>query len=338
MIVALDVPSGKETSLGMAIQRRSRTSGKTLPPVFLGLVLFLLSGCAPDQDYTPVVTQFQQSSATLAQSFHTLLANANVVEYEHYIDTQTFDRAPLTAAEIDTRAVISPAELKLRSDAVLALAAYTTALATLAHGKEEGKIEYDASLASTSFATLSSDAQTAAAAHHLIPGTADYAGPIAGAVGAAGAILGLIERHHTHEEIRKSIEQNDPALAALFNLLGTESQAIYERQKSAQSAQGVLLFTSYNREIGQPAPDKEYLLQLSERIRQFRRNQALVARSDPAPAIAAFKKSHDALVALVLAPKTARPKSLSELIASVQSFAAEVQPLAANVQATNTAH
>jgi hypothetical protein len=299
------------------------------------LVLLLLMGCVPDQDYTPVVKQFQQSAGTLAQSFQTLLINANLVEYDHYIDSQAFDHAALTQAEIDSRAVITPAELKLRSDAIRALTQYTSALATLAEGKEEAQIVQDATIASTSFSTLATDAQTAAAGHHLISSTADYAGPISSAASAAGIILGLIERHHTHEEIRQSIEKNDPALADLFNLLGTESQAIYERQKSTQRAQGVLLFTDYNREINQVAPDKDYLLQLSDRIKQFRRNQSLVAQADPSAAIAAFKKAHDALVAVILAPKDTKPRNLAELVTSVKSFAAEVEPLADGVQSTS---
>jgi len=307
-----------------------------VPLALVAFGLALLSGCSLDQDYTPVVTQFQQASNALAQSFQTLLTNANTVEYEHYIDSQTFEHGRLSPAQIDSRAVITSDELKLRSDAVLALASYTTALATLAQGKEEAQIVADANAASASFSTLATDGQTAAASHHLIPSTADYAGPISAAAGAAGEILGLIERHRTHEEIRRSIEKNDRALAALFNLLGSESKAIYERQKSTQSAQGVMLFADYNREIAQPLPDKDYLLQLSDRIKQLRRNQALVANSDPAPAIASFKKAHDALVALILAPKTGRPQSLAELVTSVRSFAAEVQPLSANVQATAT--
>jgi hypothetical protein len=322
----------------MKIRQQFRVLRRRLPLAVVTLTLVLLPGCVPDQDYTPAINEFQRSSAVLAQAFQTLLANANTVEYDHYIDTQAFDHAQITPAEIDSRAVITPAELKLRSNAVLALAEYTAALATLAQGKEEAKIEYDASLASTSFATLATDAQTAASTHHLTPSTADYAGPISGAAGAAGAILGLIERHHSHEEIRKSIEKNDPALTQLFDLLGTESRAIYERQKSTKSAQGVLLFADYNREVNQPAPDKDYLLQLSERIKQFRRNQVLVAQSDPAPAMAAFKKAHDALVAVILAPKDTKPQSLAELVASVKSFAAEVQPLSAGVQATSTSH
>ncbi|MEO8737539.1 MAG: hypothetical protein ABI380_13490 [Edaphobacter sp.] len=321
----------------MTILQQSRASRRALPLALLAFTL-ALSGCVLDQDYTPVINQFRQASTNLADAFQTLLANANTVEYEHYIDTQAFEHAQLAPAEIDSRAVITPEELKLRSDAVLALAEYTTALATLAKGHEEAQIVHDANTASTAFSTLASDAQTAAATHHLIPSTADYAGPISTAAGTAGEVLGLIERHRTHEEIRKSIEKNDPALAALFNLLGDESKAIYERQKSTQRAQGVLLFADYNREIAQPSPDKDYLLQLSDRIKQFRRNQAFVAQCDPARAIAAFKKSHDALVALILAPKNAKPQSLAELVASVKSFAAEVQPLSDSVQATSTAH
>ncbi len=317
----------------MTIPRRLHIHRKT----FLSLlVLLFLMGCVPDQDYTPVITQFQQSADTLSHAFQRLLTNANLVEYDHYIDSQAFDHASLSPSEIDSRAVITPAELKLRSDAIRALAQYTSALATLAQGKEEAQIVADATTASTSFSTLATDAQTAAAGHHLIPTTADYAGPISSAASAAGIILGLIERHRTHEEIRQSIEKNDPALSALFDMLGTESQAIYERQKSTQRAQGVLLFTDYNREITQATPDKDYLLQLSDRIKQFRRNQALVAQADPTAAIAAFKKSHDALVAVILAPKDAKSRTLAALVTTVKSFAAEVEPLADGVQSTSS--
>lgn len=319
----------------MKIPNQLRAHRKMLLALF---TLLFLIGCVPDQDYTPVILEFQQSSATLAQAFQALLTNANLVEYEHYIDTQAFDHSQLTPTEIDGRAVITPQELKLRSDAILALAQYTSALATLAQGKHEAQIVQDAITASTSFSTLSTDAQTAAAGRHLVSSTADYAGPVSGAAAAAGVILALIERHRGHEEIRQSIEKNDPALSALFDLLGNESKAIYERQKSTQSAQGVILFTDYNREIAQPTPDKDYLLQLTDRIKQFRRNQALIDQADPTQAIAAFKKSHDALVAVILAPKDTRPQSLAQLVTSVKSFVAEVQPLAAGVQVPNTAH
>jgi hypothetical protein len=316
----------------MTIPRQLHSNRRSLLAL---LVLLFLMGCVPDQDYTPVVTQFQQSADTLSHAFQTLLTNANLVEYDHYIDSQAFEHAPLSTSEIDSRAVITPEELKLRSDAIRALAQYTSALATLAQGKQEEKIVQDATTASTSFSSLATDSQTAAASHHLIPTTADYAGPISSAASAAGIILGLIERHRTHEEIRQSIEKNDPALTALFDMLGTESQAIYGRQKSTQSAEGVLLFTDYNREIALAAPDKDYLLQLSDRIKQFRRNQALVDQADPTAAIAAFKKSHDALVAVILAPKDAKPRTLAELVTSVKSFAAEVQPLEAGSKAAS---
>lgn len=317
----------------MVIQRQIYIHRRTLLAL---AILILLTGCVPDQDYTPVVRQFQQSSDALAHSYQALLVNANLVEYEHYIDSKAFEHAQLSPAEIDSRAVITPEELKLRADAILALAQYTSALATLAEGKEEAQIVEDASAASTSFSTLATDAQTAAAGHHLIPTTADFAGPISGAASAAGIILGLIERHRTHEEIRQSIEKNDSALIPLFDLLGSESQMIYQRMKSTQRAQGVFLFTDYNREIALPSPDKDYLLQLSDRIKQFRRNQLLVDQADPTAAIAAFKKAHDSLVAVILAPKDAKPRTVAELVTSVKSFAAEVEPLTADTSSTSS--
>ncbi|MBN9615959.1 MAG: hypothetical protein J0G35_10350, partial [Acidobacteriales bacterium] len=51
--------------------RKYRRSGAL---ALLTLGLALLSGCVLDQDYTPVVMQFQQASNSLAQSFEALLA------------------------------------------------------------------------------------------------------------------------------------------------------------------------------------------------------------------------------------------------------------------------
>lgn len=98
-------------------------------------------------------------------------------------------------------------------------------------------------------------------------------------------------------------------------------------------ARGAEILTSYNREVVKANGDLNLLLHLSDQIKEQRRAEELLKLADPAPAIAAFAKSHDALLAVLLAPRSGRAHSLAELIASARAFAEEVQPLGENIAA-----
>ena len=301
-------------------------------PAALLMAALLLSGCFTSPDFGPAISQFQQSSRTLEHIMGSLLAHANTVETEHFINIQTFEHAPLAQPEIESREIITPEELALRRAAIKALSEYTVALASLASGKSEGDISRDATAASTALSSLSKDSLALGAKSHPAWAAKDYAGIISGATTAAGEILTMLEKRHSRNEIRRSIEQNDPALQKLFGMLADESKDIYEREKSTQSSEGVFLFQRYNTEVAKPAPAAAYLLTLSERINRFRRQRELLARSDPASAIAAFQKAHDDLVAAIVAPDTKKPETIADVLTAVKEFSAEVEPLAANVQ------
>lgn len=296
------------------------------------LAVLLTSGCFTSPDFGPAISQFQQSSRTLERIMGTLLSHANTVESEHFIDTQTFEHGTLAKPEIESRDVITPEELALRRSAIKALSEYTVALASLASGRSEAEISKDANAASTSMSGLSKDALALGSKSHPAWAAKDYPGIISGATRAAAEILTMMEKRHSRNEIRRSIEKNDPAMKSLFEMLSNESKDIYEREKSTQSSEGVFLFQRYNTEVAKPTPDAAYLLTLSDRIKRFRRSQDLLRRSDPTPAIEAFQQAHDDLVAAIVAGDTKKPETIADVLAAVKEFSAEVEPLAANVQ------
>jgi hypothetical protein len=299
------------------------------------LCLFItpLSGCISDDDYAKAVTQFEQSSDTLIQVYQSLLTNANITEENHFIDSQVFEAKAIDPSSIRNQDLLTSDEIKLRTNAIKALADYTTALATLAAGKPADQIQADTAKASSSLATLSSDATTAIA--HFTKGskTPDYSAPISSAVSAMGEVITLIEKHHGQTEVKESLRKNDPQLKALFDLIGKESTDLYERQKSTLGATGVMLFHDYDTQRQASPINPALLMELSDRIKQYQKDSTLIGNADPAGAIAAFQKSHDALVDAILAPKEKKKESLAQLIAAVKAFAAEVTPLGQDIYA-----
>jgi hypothetical protein len=292
-----------------------------------------LSGCVQDDDFSKAVTQFQSSSAALTQAFQALMTNANLIEEDNYIDTQTFEGGKIVEADMKNADVLTDDEIKLRAAAIKALADYTTALATLATRKPPSAVEASAKTASTSMNTLASKTQTStAAAPATGPKMATPTGPISSAVNAAGAVLELIEKHKSEKEVKESLAKNDPQVTALFDLMASESRDIYTRQKTTLDGTGTFLFVDYNKLIGKPGPDPTELLQLSDRIKQYEKDSVALKSSDPMQAIAGFQKAHDALVKAMLASGPEKKKTAANAVAAVKSFATDVTPLGQALQ------
>ncbi len=296
----------------------------------LSCLLLLLTACVSDEDYSKAVTQFTQASSTLTLAFQTLVTNANLIEENHYMDQQAFAGQSLNPEQIQAQDLLTPQEITLRATAIKALTDYTTALGTLAAGKPAAQIETDAKTASKSFGKLSDDSAKALA------GAAEakklkISGPITTAVAAAGEVLDLIEKHRAMQEIRTSLKKNDPAITQLFTLLSNESTEFYARQQSTLSATGVMLYHDYNMAAQKSTASPSELLQITDRIKQYRKDSATATSSNPAKAIDAFQKAHEALVNVIIDPKQDKKQSLSTVIASLKQFAAEVQPLAETV-------
>lgn len=297
------------------------------------LLLLPLGGCVPESKFADTVHEYQTASHNLGTAAGELLAHANTVEAESYIDTQTFLRQPLSQPEIDNRAVLSGDGLRLRMQAIDALSAYTLALASLASGQAEEKVAADAMTAGTGLAALTVDLQAAVTRGSAATTTVAYDGVVQGAVSSAGELIGLLERRHSREAVRESLRKNDPAVATLFSLIGTDAERIYARQRLGVENRGVTLYGRYAASLRQEPGDAAYAMELGDRIKRFGRDTELLARSDPAPAFRAWKKAHDDLVAYLLGGQDAKGRKalLQQLMTDVDAFAGVAQPLAADV-------
>lgn len=300
--------------------------------LFISCALLPLAGCPGGQDYSKPLTQFSTAATTLDQSFQTFVNNANLIEENHYIDEQTFAKSgihPVAIAQVD---VLTPEEIKMRTSAIKALTDYTTALASLASGQPAAKIEADAKTTSGDLKTLTSDSEKAMLHPSPKSKTADYATPISAAVSAIGEVISLFEKHRGLEEVKASLDKNDPNVTELFNLLSQESADLYARQKSDLDATGDQLYEDYNTMRQQAGVNSTDLLQLSDRIKELRKEEEALPATDPSKAIAAFKTAHDALIKAIQAPKSEKKEKMSDLFQSVQQFAKEVSPLATDLQ------
>ena len=282
-----------------------------------------ISGCVSSDQAATATANFDHATRQLARSVSLLLKDANTTETEHYIDAQAFEHAPLATSAIDSHQILTPAELKLREDALEALGRYTVSLATLASGKPQADLAKSADAASSSLQSLGTDMAKVSA-----PSNANAAGIIQAAVSASEQVLLLIERRKSRDEIRSSLRSSEPAINALLALLQQESTDLYARQRSTADAELTLAMTEYNRAATEAAPD-QILFDPAARIKRARERQSRLLLSDPAPAFTAFTKAHNALIAALIAPSSAdRNRLLNDLPGQVESFAGQADSLA----------
>ena len=297
-------------------------------------LVLTLCGCVPETRYAETAGDYQRASNTLGLAAGELFAHANTVEAESYIDTQAFLRQPLSQAEVDGRAILSADGIRLRQKAIEALSAYTRALASVASGKPEDKVAEDATTAGAGLAGLTVDLQAALTKDGVGTATASYSGVVQAAASAAGQLIQILEKRHSREALRASLRKNDPAMTALFTLVGTDAERIYVRQRLGVENRGVTMYGRYAAAI-QATGNEGYVMAVGERIQRFRRESDQLAGADPAPAFAAWKRSHDDLVAALLNEEAGKPggePSMRRVMEDVQIFAISVQPLASNLQ------
>ena len=262
-----------------------------------------------------------------------MLTSANTVEAEHYIDTQAIDAAPISPADIESHAVLTPQEIALRVAAVKALADYTSALASLASGKPEAQLQADFTTASASIKALSDDSYAAVLAHSSSTATLfNYSAPVDAAVSVMNNVVSMVLRHRNISTVRRSVFENDASLNRLFDLIAKESIYLYARQKSNVGATGVGIQKGYDAIRTSSAPNSADLLQMADRYKQWQKDSAAIQGADPAPTIKAFRACHEKLVEAILSPRPLKKEALADLIAEVKAFAADVVPLASSLQ------
>lgn len=305
---------------------RVLTAGATVALLFLG-------GCVPQARYSETVSTYRQASDELGKASELLFVHANAVEAESFIDTQSFEQQPLSQTSINAHAVLSEEGIRFRREAIAALSAYTLALATVASGKTADQSAADGVKAGTGLAELTSDLQAALAHDNAAAETTYYSGVVAEAGTGAGELIQGLERHRNRAELAASLRKNDPAMKALFALVAADAERLYARQRLGLQNRGDTLFGSYARAIAVVPPDGAYVLELSDGIKRYRRDMDLLARSDPAPAFAAWSRAHEDLVRVLLGDggRGTQKEELTRMDADVAALGAAVGPLDGNL-------
>jgi outer membrane murein-binding lipoprotein Lpp len=296
--------------------------------------VFFVSGCVGDDEVNKAATQFVQASTTLTQAYQALLTNANSIEADDYILQETFaaiasqplPEAQVTGPGIADSAILTPAEISLRVDAIKVLTDYTTALGTLAAGKPGEQIQADATQASSSVKTFATDLTPFITNPPKGTKAPDFSGPASIAVTAIGDVLKLIENHRSASEIRDSIKTNDSKIMPLYSMMETEASSLFQRVTTDTNTFYLGVLGNYNSAIAAKPVNQVEVLELGNALQQAEKELAALHTSDPATAIKNFISVHAALVKLVTSTTTGDKKNFrAELIAQVKSFVAEVK-------------
>jgi hypothetical protein len=291
-------------------------------------------GCGPE-DYQKPIQQFQDASTVVINTTREFLKNENTLEQNKAIDDLVFSKKPLSLPELDNTEIISQKEIKIRIDALDALAQYTSNLAQLAQGKTGSAVGDSTKKLSDSLKTLADDAGKLPATKATFLNNANFSGATSAAANAIGAVAQLIVEHKARRQLEQSIVSNDVAVKALIKQIGIDATGSYERQKSQLGAYGDQLFKDYDDERTKN-PDPILLLGFARIIKSYRTQKSQLSGANPAPAIDKMEKAHEALVSYVKSGKN--PKTFAELVTAVQGFVSAAKPLGQAVQALISAY
>jgi len=303
----------------------SRRSRALIVTLAIGLVILavLSAGCEPE-DYQKPIRQFQDASKVVISATEALLKNMNTIEQNHEVDQRIFEKRDLNLPEINKLEIISPTEIKIRTNALHALAQYTTNLAELAQGKPAASVGDSTAKLGTSLDQLAEDAKSLQVTRSFFDNNPRFGGALSSAGSAIGMVAQLMMKNKARRVIEQSIVDNDPAVTQLLDLIGEDANAAYQRQKNALGYFGTIASKAYQDELGRN-PDPVELLNFAVMIKAYRAQVAQLA--DPSNAISKMRKAHDALVACVKSHKN--PTAISELNSAVMDFVNAVRPLAA---------
>lgn len=308
----------------MSLEARCRTQ-KTLGLAAIALFMLLPSAFAANAQKASlqnVTQQFQLSTAVVITSARDFFANMNEVEQNGTIDDLAFERKPIDNVVINQIQIISPQELKVRTDAMNALSEYTLDLATLASGASLKTFGQNLQNLTKGLKQLSTDSGSLPE----VPATSflknkSFPGIVSGAVAAIGAIVELIEGRKAQHEIEQQILANDNALTAITGAIDEELGLAYERERSNDSARVRDLTIEYNKSLA--GPNVFLAVLIAHRVEASRSQMIALTNANPAKAVAAMQKAHAAMVQYVSSGK--KSADLESLISAVGNFASAAQ-------------
>jgi hypothetical protein len=322
------------------------------------LICFSLQFASAADNSLKPIQQFQDSCNVVIAASRQFLSNQNTIEQNKAIDDAAFENAPIDLAEIDKIELITPAEIKLRTDALDALAQYTSNLADLALGKNNTEIGDNSKKLSDSLTALAGDAKKLPVSKTGFLLNAKFSGAASAAAMAVGLVAQMFVEHKARTKIYQSIVENDGAITALIALISSDAELSYERQKNQLGAYGTQLSRSYEVELvrkpdpkdcaEKPAepppptdcvmnaskPDPIVMLNFASLVKTYRAQQLQLSIANPGPAIDKMKTAHQALVSYI---KSENKEGIASLRIAMQEFVDSAQALGQAAQTLPTA-
>jgi hypothetical protein len=297
-----------------AVDRRGAACVLLVPSV--ALLLGFQVACGPE-DYQKPIKDFQDASSIVITATEAFLNNMNTIEQNKLLDEMVFERKPLNLSELDSVEIISPEEIRLRTEALSALSQYTANLGALASGSAGSAVADSTKKCSSSLKDLADDAKKLPGAKGTPLASAKFSGLAGAAATAIGAVAQLMVEKKARREIADSVVENDAAVTALIEQIRTDATLAYERQRNQLGEYGDELAKDYSDELKRN-PDPILMLSFTQTVKAYRTQQSQLKAANPAEAIDKMSKAHRALVAYVKSNKN--PTTFGQLVTGVQQF------------------
>jgi len=269
-----------------------------------------------------VTQQFQQSTALVITSARDFITKMNEVEQNKSLEERAFEHKPIDYGLIKQIQIVSPQELKVRSDAMSALSQYTLDLANLASGASLKTFGQNLQGLNKSLKQVATDAGSLpnVPADSFLKNKA-LPGIVTGAANAIGAIVALIEGRKAQKEIKQQILANKDELTAITKAIGEEMGLAFERRRDATSAHQRQLAIEYN---GSLSSTNVFLSVLfADRLEASMAQMNALENTNPTNAVKAMQTALEAMIKYVSSGN--KSDDLASLIAAVGSFSSAAQ-------------
>jgi hypothetical protein len=297
----------------------------------LVLGLALLPGCKTPGSFREPVARFQQGTAQASTALGRYYAELNRFERDVYLDERLYDPA-LEVLATDASGqptpllgkLFSPESIQARMEAISLLGIYAERLATLAGSENPGKLPEGSKALGEQLGALGGRLETLAGQGDS--SASRYVEPVTTLVGVVGS---LYLENKQGEALQKGIEQGEPRVRAIIDLLEADLVGLFGLQRLTGAKQALasrVVFYNLNKGQLSLAERREVL----EDIRRASEAYEALVVAHPVELARALRDAHEAL--LRFARSQRELESFEELSAAMGSFLSRVQTATAAVQ------
>jgi len=311
--------------------RWMRGGARAVPAASLLFALALLPGCKTPGSFREPVALFQKGTAQASGALGKYYSELNRFERDLYLDERLYDPGlevlasdPVGQPTPLLGKIFSPQSIQARMDAIALLSVYAERLVTLAGSEAPGKLSEGSKALGTQLGSLGQQLQTLAKKGDS--SASRYVEPVTTLV---GVITSLYVENMQGQALQKGIEQGEPQVNALIDLLEADMVDVLGPQRLTGAKQALATRVVYYN----THRDKLSLAERRAVLEDIRRStddyEALVV-ANPVDMARALRDAHEALLRFARAER--KLESFQDLSAAMQVFQSRVETAAAAVQ------